>query len=54
MPVAEPLRASCLQGSNEGWLKDVLMNIAEVLKLQDLSSIQLHVVWMGNSFPDLR
>lgn len=53
-PVAESLKASNLQGSNEGWLKDVLINIAEVLKLQDLSSIQLHVVLMGNSFPDLR
>lgn len=40
-------------GSNEGWLKDVLINIAEVLKLQDFSTIQLHVVLMANSFPDL-
>lgn len=53
-PVAESLKASNLQGSNEGWLKDVLINIAEVLKLQDLSSIQLHVVLMANSCPDLR
>lgn len=54
VPVAEWLNAFNLQGSREAWLKDVLMNVAELLKLQDLVSIQLHVALMGNSFPDLR
>lgn len=54
VPVAEWLKTFHLQGSRDDWLKGVLISIAEVLKLQDLSTIQLHVVLMGTSFPDLR
>lgn len=48
--------ASCLcwQGSKEDWLKDVLPEIAEVLKLQDLPAIQMQVASLGTAFPDLR
>lgn len=47
---------SCLgwQGSKEGWLKEILTKIAEVLKLQDLPAIQMQVVSLGTAFPDLR
>lgn len=54
VPGAGWLKALHLQGSQEVWLKEILISIAELLKLQDLSTIQLHVVLMGNSFPDLR
>ncbi|XP_034015390.1 tumor necrosis factor alpha-induced protein 2-like isoform X2 [Thalassophryne amazonica] len=40
-------------GSKEDWLKDVLTEIAEVLKLQDIAAIQMQVVSLGNTFPDL-
>lgn len=42
------------QGSKEGWLKEVLIKIAEVLKLQDCASVQMEVVSLGTAFPDLR
>ncbi|XP_076604047.1 tumor necrosis factor alpha-induced protein 2-like [Chaetodon auriga] len=40
-------------GSKELWLKEVLTMIAEVLKLQDLPAIQMHIVSLGASYPDL-
>ncbi|XP_036928402.1 tumor necrosis factor alpha-induced protein 2 isoform X1 [Acanthopagrus latus] len=40
-------------GSKEGWLKEVLIKIAEVLKLQDCTSVQMEVVSLGTAFPDL-
>lgn len=40
-------------GSKEDWLKEVLTMIAEVLKLQDLPAIQIHMAALGNRFPDL-
>lgn len=46
--------SSSLQGSREDWLKDVLIDIAEVLKLQNLSTIQLQVASLGKAFPDFR
>lgn len=42
------------QGSKEGWLKEILTKIAEVLKLQDLPAIQMQVASLGTAFPDLR
>lgn len=42
------------QGSNEEWLKEILTKIAEVLKLQDVPAIQMHVASMATTFPDLR
>lgn len=42
------------QGSKEDWLKEILTNIAEVLKLQDLPAIQMQVVSLGSAFPDIR
>nr|XP_046269277.1 tumor necrosis factor alpha-induced protein 2-like isoform X2 [Scatophagus argus]XP_046269278.1 tumor necrosis factor alpha-induced protein 2-like isoform X2 [Scatophagus argus] len=39
--------------SKEDWLKDVLTKIAEVLKLQDLPAIQMHIASLGTAFPDL-
>lgn len=46
--------SSSLQGSREDWLKEILIDIAEVLKLQDLSTIQLQVASLGTAFPDFR
>lgn len=43
-----------LQGSEEDWLKGILIKIAEVLKLQDLPAIQMQVASLGMAFPDLR
>ncbi|XP_054469847.1 tumor necrosis factor alpha-induced protein 2-like isoform X2 [Anoplopoma fimbria] len=40
-------------GSKEDWLKDILTKIAEVLKLQDLPAIQMHVASLGTEYPDL-
>ncbi|KAK2826754.1 hypothetical protein Q5P01_020968 [Channa striata] len=40
-------------GSKEHWLKDVLIKIAETLKLQDLPAIQMQVVLMANVWHDL-
>ncbi|KAM8833333.1 tumor necrosis factor alpha-induced protein 2 [Synchiropus picturatus] len=41
------------QGSKEDWLKDVLVMIAGVLGLQDLPAIQMQVVTLGSTYPDL-
>ncbi|KAM9341656.1 tumor necrosis factor alpha-induced protein 2 isoform 2-T2 [Symphorus nematophorus] len=40
-------------GSKEDWLKEILIKIAEVLKLQDLPAIQMQVASLGSAFPDL-
>ncbi|XP_041710920.1 tumor necrosis factor alpha-induced protein 2 [Coregonus clupeaformis] len=40
-------------GSKEEWLSDILPRIAEVLKLQDISSIQLEIVTLSQAYPDL-
>uniref|UniRef100_A0A8C8G858 Tumor necrosis factor alpha-induced protein 2 n=1 Tax=Oncorhynchus tshawytscha TaxID=74940 RepID=A0A8C8G858_ONCTS len=40
-------------GSREEWLSDILPKIAEVLKLQDISSIQLEIVTLSQAYPDL-
>ncbi|XP_045919634.1 tumor necrosis factor alpha-induced protein 2 isoform X2 [Micropterus dolomieu] len=40
-------------GSKEDWLKEILTKIAEVLKLQELPSIQMQVASLGTAFPDL-
>uniref|UniRef100_A0A3Q3WVK3 Uncharacterized protein n=1 Tax=Mola mola TaxID=94237 RepID=A0A3Q3WVK3_MOLML len=40
-------------GSNEEWLKEILTKIAEVLKLQDVPAIQMHVASIATTFPDL-
>ncbi|KAM9354476.1 tumor necrosis factor alpha-induced protein 2 [Pholidichthys leucotaenia] len=39
-------------GSDEGWLKEILTKIAEVLKLQDIPAIQMQIVTLGSDFPD--
>ncbi|XP_041669012.1 tumor necrosis factor alpha-induced protein 2-like isoform X2 [Cheilinus undulatus] len=40
-------------GSKEDWLNEILTKIAEVVKLQELPSIQMEVVSLGTTFPDL-
>uniref|UniRef100_A0A8C6SJN1 Exocyst complex component Sec6 n=1 Tax=Neogobius melanostomus TaxID=47308 RepID=A0A8C6SJN1_9GOBI len=40
-------------GSREDWLKDVFVRIAELLRLQDLAAVQMHVASMGTSHPDI-
>lgn len=40
-------------GSENSWLNEILLKIAEVLKLQDLPAIQMEVVSLGTAFPDL-
>ncbi|XP_029983441.1 tumor necrosis factor alpha-induced protein 2 isoform X2 [Sphaeramia orbicularis] len=51
---AEKLHSLFMQmGSQEVWLRDVLIRIAEVLKLQDLAAIQVHVALLGTDYPDL-
>ncbi|XP_050934235.1 tumor necrosis factor alpha-induced protein 2 isoform X1 [Lates calcarifer] len=40
-------------GSKEDWLKEILIKIAEVLKLQELPAIQMQVASLGSAFPDL-
>ncbi|XP_041828814.1 tumor necrosis factor alpha-induced protein 2 isoform X2 [Melanotaenia boesemani] len=41
-------------GSKEDWLKEILIKIAEVLKLQDIPAIQVQMVSLGSAYPDLR
>ncbi|XP_017262998.1 tumor necrosis factor alpha-induced protein 2 isoform X2 [Kryptolebias marmoratus] len=41
-------------GSKEDWLKEILVKIAEVLKLQDIPALQMQVVLLGSAYPDLR
>ncbi|XP_063353744.1 tumor necrosis factor alpha-induced protein 2-like [Pelmatolapia mariae] len=40
-------------GSKKDWLKEILTNIAEVLKLQDIPAIQMQIVSLGSAYPDL-
>ncbi|XP_063765290.1 tumor necrosis factor alpha-induced protein 2-like isoform X2 [Eleginops maclovinus] len=40
-------------GSEDDWLKEILIKIAEMLKLQDLPAIQMQVVSLGHAYPDL-
>ncbi|XP_035761765.1 tumor necrosis factor alpha-induced protein 2-like [Neolamprologus brichardi] len=40
-------------GSTQDWLKEILTNIAEVLKLQDIPAIQMEIVSLGSAYPDL-
>ncbi|CAI5697053.1 unnamed protein product [Oreochromis niloticus] len=40
-------------GSKQDWLKEILTNIAEVLKLQDIPAIQMQIVSLGSAYPDL-
>ncbi|XP_055013647.1 tumor necrosis factor alpha-induced protein 2-like isoform X2 [Boleophthalmus pectinirostris] len=40
-------------GSQEDWLKDVLLRIAELLRLQELPAIQTEVFTMGTLYPDI-
>uniref|UniRef100_A0A3Q4I416 Tumor necrosis factor alpha-induced protein 2-like n=1 Tax=Neolamprologus brichardi TaxID=32507 RepID=A0A3Q4I416_NEOBR len=42
-----------LFGSTQDWLKEILTNIAEVLKLQDIPAIQMEIVSLGSAYPDL-
>ncbi|KAM4625124.1 tumor necrosis factor alpha-induced protein 2 isoform 2-T2 [Polymixia lowei] len=41
-------------GAREDWLNDILPKIAELLKLQDIPSMQLEVMLLGAAYPDLR
>lgn len=41
------------KGSKQDWLKEILTNIAEVLKLQDIPAIQMQIVSLGSAYPDL-
>lgn len=40
-------------GSQDEWLREILNKIAEVLKLQDVPALQMHVASMGSDYPDL-
>nr|XP_023008099.2 tumor necrosis factor alpha-induced protein 2 isoform X1 [Maylandia zebra] len=40
-------------GSEQDWLKEILTNIAEVLRLQDIPAIQMQIVSLGSAYPDL-
>ncbi|XP_071368476.1 tumor necrosis factor alpha-induced protein 2-like isoform X2 [Centroberyx affinis] len=40
-------------GSRENWLNNILPQIAEVLRLQNLPSMQMEVTSLGAAFPDL-
>ncbi|XP_019909383.1 tumor necrosis factor alpha-induced protein 2 isoform X2 [Esox lucius] len=40
-------------GSRQEWLSEVLAKIAEVLRLQDISSIQLEIATLSQTYPDL-
>lgn len=43
------------QGCTESlWLGEMLCRLAEILRLQDPGSVQLEMVSVANSFPDLR
>ncbi|MEQ2185881.1 hypothetical protein GOODEAATRI_022729, partial [Goodea atripinnis] len=49
-----PLAYDIIQGSQEDWLKEILTNIAEMLKLQHIPALQMQIVSMGHAYPDLR
>lgn len=40
-------------GPQDDWLKEILTNIAEVLKLQDIPALQIQIVSLGHTYPDL-
>ncbi|XP_054913286.1 tumor necrosis factor alpha-induced protein 2 [Poeciliopsis prolifica] len=40
-------------GSQEEWLKEILTSMAEVLKLQDVPALQMQIVSLGHTYPDL-
>ncbi|CAL9687139.1 unnamed protein product [Knipowitschia caucasica] len=44
----------CALGSPHQWITDVLFRFAELLKLQDVAAVQMHVVSMVTAYPDLR
>lgn len=45
----------CPQGCSESlWLGEMLCRLAEILRLQDPGSVQLEMVSVANTFPDLR
>ncbi|XP_069016953.1 tumor necrosis factor alpha-induced protein 2-like isoform X1 [Embiotoca jacksoni] len=41
------------RGLKDEWLKEILTNIGEVLKLQDVPALQVQVVSLGFAYPDL-
>ncbi|XP_051812544.1 tumor necrosis factor alpha-induced protein 2 isoform X2 [Acanthochromis polyacanthus] len=41
------------KGSQEEWLKEILIKIAEVLQLQDVPAIQMQIISLGSAYPDL-
>ncbi|XP_051775664.1 tumor necrosis factor alpha-induced protein 2-like isoform X2 [Erpetoichthys calabaricus] len=41
-------------GSTENWLQPILPKVAEVLRLQEASSIQLEIATMVRDYPDIR
>uniref|UniRef100_A0A1A7WG42 Tumor necrosis factor, alpha-induced protein 2 n=1 Tax=Iconisemion striatum TaxID=60296 RepID=A0A1A7WG42_9TELE len=40
-------------GSKQDWLKEILIKIAEVLRLQDVPALQMHIASLGSAHPDL-
>lgn len=42
------------QGSDQLWLQEILLTLAEVLRLQDLPAVQVQVASLGTLYPDLR
>ncbi|KAL4656362.1 tumor necrosis factor alpha-induced protein 2-like isoform X2 [Arapaima gigas] len=51
---AERLHAMFTEaGSKEEWLRDVLLKIAEVLRIQDVAMIQLELATLARDFPDI-
>ncbi|XP_008314197.1 tumor necrosis factor alpha-induced protein 2 isoform X2 [Cynoglossus semilaevis] len=51
---AEGLRTFFLgMGSDQLWLQEILLTLAEVLRLQDLPAVQVQVASLGTLYPDL-
>nr|XP_015824468.2 tumor necrosis factor alpha-induced protein 2 [Nothobranchius furzeri]XP_054598069.1 tumor necrosis factor alpha-induced protein 2 [Nothobranchius furzeri] len=40
-------------GSKQDWLKEILIKIAEVLRLQDVPALQMHIASLGSAHPDI-
>ncbi|ROL42349.1 Tumor necrosis factor alpha-induced protein 2 [Anabarilius grahami] len=47
------LKPVCREGSSEEWLCQILPKLSEILRLQDLGSLQLEIATLARDYPDI-
>ncbi|TSK58100.1 Tumor necrosis factor alpha-induced protein 2 [Bagarius yarrelli] len=47
------IQTACRKGSNEKWLSNILPRLSEVLQLQDPGALQLEIVTLVRTYPDI-